>query len=253
MRKLFIPGLILGVVLIAQAGDTAVTPDSISEYFREVAELVIKRDAKGIYERMTPEVQQKFTSDYIADFLNKTLGDIGEPISATLTGFQLDSGQGFSQVEGLLEFSKGKIFLGLLLKNTPEGFRIHYLNIHYPQDDVHGQKMIQTFASEAKNFLKDTFFETLKKEGSQIAINYVDPEVRKEVGDDLITMILDRLRNVEITDIQNYSYDSSREGILHKFLLSGLTDNQEGCSVEVVLREEKENFNILDINIYSSR
>ncbi len=215
-------------------------------YFKQIVELVIKQDVSNLHKEFTPEVQKKISKEYLKDFLNNTLGGVGEPKGMTLSGFNMYPGNpDYCQVQGVVEFSNEKVIVTAVLKKTKKGFAIHHLNLNLPNS----ASRINKLAGKAKDFLKDVFFETLKTQGVDSAMGYIDNNVRKQVGDDIIRPIITKLRDVTVEGIKNYNVQNTTEGIMHRFILAGVL-NDKPCDVEMILRPHQNSFVIVDVNIY---
>jgi|GEM_PF-2798356 len=221
------------------------------EYFRQVAELVIKKDAPAIYERMTPAVKQKFTVDQLADFLNKALGGLDQPETVTLTGYQMQPDGFHCIVQGLIKYPTEKVVLTLTLKRSFDGFLISHLNINFPEMSEAVRKRLQAFSAGAEKFLKNTFFPTLQGKGVDAALELVDDDVRKQVGDDLIKSILVKLKPVKIEKLIDYNKQeiAGNEKPAHRFVFEGLS-NGTVYNVEIILQPEGNSFKVVDVNLY---
>ncbi len=239
--------LFIGMILLSSMPSDllgAVDPEKAADYFRQVAELVIKGDGSKIYSMMTPEVQANFSKKRVQDFLKATLSGLEKPKGATLNGFQILPGGEYCKVSGQLEFEKDTISLILTLKVSENGFQIHHLNLYFPK----GTELYYKYGQESQRFLKDQFFPTLKANGVEGAIALVDEKVRAKVGDEMIKAVLEPLRHVTIQKIKTYSIDNTTEGKTHQFILLG--DYRESlCEVEILLAERGDDFKVLDVNI----
>ncbi len=234
------------LLFLSSAIAAPINSEDATKYFAHIVELVIKQDIPNLHKEFTPEVQQKISQQFLKDFLQKILAGVGEPRGMDVTGFNIyPNNQEYCQVQGIVKFSNEKVIVTAVLKQTDKGFALHHLNLNLPQ----GSRKIETLAGRPKKFLKNVFFETLQKQGVESAMNYVDSNVRKEVGDDLIKTIVSRLKEVTIQGVKNYNVQNTVKGTMHRFVLVGLLHN-EPCDVEIILRPEKDSYRIMDINIY---
>ncbi len=243
----FLVGLLTVTLLFWGTGAPSLAApdvDDAAEYLRQVAELVIKKDAAGIHKRLTPEVQSRFSQKDITAYLNNALSGLGSPKGMTLKGFQMLPGNEYVQVQGELQFEKGPVLLTLTLKALGDGYQIHHMNLNFPMSEEKFHK----WGQKPKRFLKEEFFPTLKDKGVDSAIGYVDKKVRAKVGDGLIKEILSPLSKIDITSIKSYDYEDTTEGITHRFVLVG-SYLQSPCLVEIMVRENKGSFSVLDVNI----
>ncbi len=248
MRRLFCSAvfvlLISSIVLSAP-----INSEEAVNYFSKIVELIIKQDVSALHKRFTPEVQQKISKEYLKEFLKNTLDGVGEPKGMTLSGFNIyPNNPDYCQVQGVVEFSNEKVIVTAVLKKTEKGFAIHHLNLNLPS----GANRINKLAGKAKDFLKGVFFETLKNQGVDNAMGYIDSDVRKQVGDDIIRPIITKLRDVTIEGVKKYNVQNTTEGTVHRFVLAGVLKNKP-CDVEVILKPRGDSFVIVDVNIYQQQ
>ncbi|RLB37182.1 MAG: hypothetical protein DRH12_14710 [Deltaproteobacteria bacterium] len=235
--------LALTQVAVAASEQEAQTARAM-KYFQEIAEYVVKGDAKAIFQRMTPAAKAKVSEKNIATFLHQFLDGLGNPKGMSITGFNLDPKEEFCQIKGRIDYEKEDLALLVIMKHVDDGFQIQYLHLELPNS----RHRLQQLAQGPKKFLKYKFFPTLKNQGIDEALALIDRQVRQQVGDDLIKAILASLRRTTIKSIMSYNVDQGTKGKIHKFLLLG-EYNGSPCEVEILLKPKGEQFVVLDVNL----
>lgn len=246
LRELIL-AVFLGFVLICSIPSNLIAGvelDMAADYFKQVAELVIRRDSSAIHKRFTPEVRATFSQKKFKDFLESTLMGQGKAKGTTINGLQVLPGGDYCEVSGELQFEKDSVNLTLTLKVVENGFQIHHLYLYFPK----GTDLYYKFAQKAHKFLKDVFFPALKDRGVEEALAFVDSKVRAKVGDQLIKAVLEPLKDVTIRKIKTYDNANTTEGKTHEFVLVGDYKNSL-CEVEIIVAESEQDFKILDVNI----
>lgn len=240
--------IVLGLSLFGPVGMAAIEQEAqmakAVEYFQEIAEYVVKEDARTIFQRMTPEAKKKLSEEKMAKFLRQFLDGMGNPNGISITGFDVDPKNLFYQVKGRLEYEKEDLELLVILKVKRDGFQVHYLYLGLPNSREH----LEQVAQKPKKFLKDKFLWTLRNLGINSALALIDTQVRQQVGDDLIRAILASLKKTTIKSITSYSVNQGLQGKIHKFILFG-EYNSTPCEVEILLKSRGKEFVVLDVNL----